>query len=152
MPTTPTPMDEWIAGESLNYKRHYVVHANTPRFIAEFLEIDRGSAALHQVVAGHAPLALRETLRLVAHPGAQEPDLGREAPQLAHRPFTSASSSSSLGRPSSACSDGSPSIPKAHDANTTIISKISASAWRKFARRWGRLHGAVRALRSTDDP
>ncbi len=39
MPTTPTPIDEWIAGESPDYKRHYVVHAHAPRFIAEFLEI-----------------------------------------------------------------------------------------------------------------
>ncbi len=50
MPTTPTPIDEWIAGESTDYKRHYVVHIHAPKFIAEFLEINTGSAALHQVV------------------------------------------------------------------------------------------------------
>ncbi len=50
MPTTPTPIDEWIAGESPDYKRHYVVHTCAPRFIAEFSEIRTGTAALHQVV------------------------------------------------------------------------------------------------------
>jgi hypothetical protein len=50
MPTTPTPIDEWIAGESPDYKRHYVVHARAPRFIAEFLEIRTGTALLHQLV------------------------------------------------------------------------------------------------------
>ena len=50
MPTTPTPLDEWIAGESPSYERHYVVHTREPRFIAEFLEIRTGTAALHQVV------------------------------------------------------------------------------------------------------
>ena len=50
MPTTPTPIDEWIAGESPDYKRHYVVHTHAPRFIAEFLEMSTGNAALHQVV------------------------------------------------------------------------------------------------------
>ena len=50
MPTTSTPIDEWIAGESADYKRHYVVHAHAPRFIAEFLESRTGHAALHQRV------------------------------------------------------------------------------------------------------
>ncbi len=50
MPTTPTPIDEWIAGESPDYSRHYVVHTHAPRFIAEFLEITTGTAALHPVV------------------------------------------------------------------------------------------------------
>ncbi|MBW2724976.1 MAG: hypothetical protein JRE71_11345 [Deltaproteobacteria bacterium] len=50
MPTTPTPIDEWIAGESPDYQRHYVGHTRVPRFIAEFLEIRTGTAVLHQVV------------------------------------------------------------------------------------------------------
>lgn len=50
MPTTSTPFDEWIAGEALDYKRHYVVHAHAPRFIAEFLKIRTKSAVLHQRV------------------------------------------------------------------------------------------------------
>ena len=39
MPTTPTLIDEWIAGESPDYKRHYFVHAHVPRFIAELLGV-----------------------------------------------------------------------------------------------------------------
>ncbi len=50
MPTTPKPIDEWIAGESPDYKRHHVVHTHAPRFIAEFLEMDAGSGALHRIV------------------------------------------------------------------------------------------------------
>jgi hypothetical protein len=30
MPTTPTPIDEWIAGESPDYQRQYVVHTCAP--------------------------------------------------------------------------------------------------------------------------
>ncbi len=66
MPTTPTPVDEWIAGESPDYKRHYVVHTCVPRFIAEFLEIRTGTAQLRQPVeidpvpAGEAARLRRE--------------------------------------------------------------------------------------------
>ena len=50
MPTTPTPIDEWIAGDSTDYQRRYVVDTHAPRFIAEFLEIRTGNATLHQIV------------------------------------------------------------------------------------------------------
>ena len=63
MPTTPTPIDEWIAGESPDYKRHYVVHAHSPRFIAEFLEIRTGNAVLHQIVEID-PVPVGEAARL----------------------------------------------------------------------------------------
>jgi hypothetical protein len=57
------PIDEWIAGESPDYERHYVVHARASRFIAEFLEIRTGSAVLHQVVEAD-PVPATETARL----------------------------------------------------------------------------------------
>ena len=63
MPTTPAPVDEWIAGESSDYKRHYVVHAHAPRFIAEFLEIRTGNAVLHQIVEID-PVPVSEAARL----------------------------------------------------------------------------------------
>jgi hypothetical protein len=63
MPTTPTPIDEWIAGESPDYKRHYVVHTRAPKFIAESLEIRTGSAVLHQVVEID-PVPVGEAARL----------------------------------------------------------------------------------------
>ena len=64
MPTTPTPIDEWIAGESTDYQRHYVVHTHAPRFIAEFLEIRTGNAALQQIVEIDAvPVAEAARLR-----------------------------------------------------------------------------------------
>ena len=72
MPTTPAPIDEWIAGESPDYARHYVVHAREPRFIAEFLEIRTGHSALHQVVeidpvpAGDAARLRREAAEALA--------------------------------------------------------------------------------------
>ena len=63
MPTRPTPIDEWIAGESPDYKRHYVVHAHAPRFIAEFLEIRSGNAVLRQIVEID-PVPVGEAARL----------------------------------------------------------------------------------------
>ena len=63
MPTTRTPIDEWIAGESTDYKRHYVVHAYEPRFIAEFFEIRSGNAVLHQIVEID-PMPVGEAARL----------------------------------------------------------------------------------------
>ena len=68
MPTTPTPIDEWIAGESPDYKRHYVVHACEPRFIAEFLEIRTGNAVLHQIVEID-PVPVGEAARLRGEAG-----------------------------------------------------------------------------------
>ena len=56
-------MDGWIAGESTDYKRYYGAHAHTPRFIAEFLKIRTGSAALQQVVEID-PVPAGETDRL----------------------------------------------------------------------------------------
>ncbi len=33
LPTSPTPTNQWVAGESPDYKRHYVVYTHAPRFI-----------------------------------------------------------------------------------------------------------------------
>jgi hypothetical protein len=62
-PSTPTPIDEWIAGESPDYKRHYAVHTCAPRFSAEFLEIRTETAVLHQVLEID-PVPACETVRL----------------------------------------------------------------------------------------
>ena len=59
----PRQADLPIAGESPDYKRHYVVHTCEPRFIAEFLEIRTGNAVLHQIVEID-PVPVGEVARL----------------------------------------------------------------------------------------
>ena len=38
--------DEWLVAENVNGKRQYLIHARSPRFIAEILEEDDTSAIL----------------------------------------------------------------------------------------------------------